>query len=123
LKSAQQGPSYLGDLSMSSPLRQLDQSLLTRDALLGFQHTSSCHFQGGIICYQAPCIAAWRRRQPLAFTDAHSFAGWRAEDVQQFVSPRCGCMVSRRMFGSSQHVNLPLPEAREFQAARAAALT
>ena len=68
LKSAQQGPCYLGDLGMPFPLYLLGSRHLARDALLGFQHTSTCHFQGFVNCHQPPCVAEWRRGQPLAFT-------------------------------------------------------
>src|SRR4029077_10835137 len=97
--------------------------LLTRDAFLGFQHASTCHFQGFVTGYQPPCIAEWRRGYPPTLPDTHRFTGCGAEDVQQFVSTRSGRGICRRKFGSSQHVSLLLQEARDFHTGGAAALT
>jgi hypothetical protein len=54
LPSAEHVLPRLGNLRVSSPLHLLDQSLLTCDALLGFQYTSSCHVQGFVNGYQPP---------------------------------------------------------------------
>jgi hypothetical protein len=108
LKSAQHAPPYLDKLDMASALHLPDQKLLTLDSLLHIKHAQSRHFQWFINRDEPPTITEWHRWQPLTLTGGHCFTGCRAEDVQQFESPRCWRVVGRIMLGSSRHDSLLL---------------